>query len=209
MPWSGLENSKFNEFFAEKDGIADGTEHLASSLVLFRIEVVVSGLDVVVDVGAVDLNHLNTESEPHGFEEGVANVPELCDVVGADIVTALHVGYDLEVEIAEHADASVYPIVGAIVEVLHGLGDVAEEGGGILDASLKVVNMLSLKSTNEDTVDQLGHIKDSGKSTIRFSATHACDQPGEFTTAICGIELGIGCSSNKSRGEVFHGKYIN
>ena len=171
MPWSGLENSKFNEFFAEKDGIADGAEHLASSLVLFRIEVVVSGLDVVVDVGAVDLNHLNTESEPHGFEEGVANVPELCDVVGADIVTALHVGYDLEVEIAEHADASAYPIVGAIVEVLHGLGDVAEEGGGILDASLKVVNGLNLESANKVTVNQIGRVGSRGAE--RVSRTRA------------------------------------
>ena len=42
-----------------------------------------------------------------------------------------------------------------------------DEGVDILDASLKVVNMLNLECTNEDTVDQLNHIE--GRDTKRAS----------------------------------------
>ena len=87
-----MEDAHFHELLGEKDGIADDAVHLASCLVLFSVEVVDSSLDVVVDVVAVDLNRLFLEFRIHGLEEGVANVLELCDVIGADLVTALHLG---------------------------------------------------------------------------------------------------------------------
>ena len=42
------------------------------------------------------------------------------------------------------------------------------------------------------------------KFRFKFWATLALSQPGEFTTAICGIKLGKGCRDNKSCSEVLH-----
>ena len=129
-----MEDAHFHELLGEKDGIADHAVELTSCLVLFGIEVVDTGLDVVVDVVAVDLNRLFLEFGTLGVEEGVANVLQLCDVIGADLVTALHLGGELGVEVAEFGDASAILFGGGICEVLIGGLDVSDEGVDILDA---------------------------------------------------------------------------
>ena len=191
-----MEDAEIHEFFAEKDGIADGAEHLASSLVLFSIEVVVSGLDVVVDVGAVDLNHLFIDFEILGVEEGVANVLELCGVFGAYLVTALHLRGDLGVEQSELVDASGHLVGGAFIEFLNGDGDVTDEGVDILDACLKVLNVLNLESSSEDTVNQLSHVRSRhSKRASHIYATITFLRAWLFITAFR-VELGEGCCRN-------------
>ena len=51
---SSLDDTESHEVAAEKDRGADDSEQLASCLELARIKVVVSGLDVVVDLDAIE-----------------------------------------------------------------------------------------------------------------------------------------------------------
>ena len=182
---SGLEDAKIHEVFAPEDGGADGADLLASSLVRAGREVLGSGLDLVVDGYAVEEHVLSrVDDEPLGVEEGVTHFLKFGDIIGADLLTVLHGGGDLGYELAELVDASGNLVEGAGLEVLNGSGHMGDEGVDVLDASLKAVNVLSLESTNEDTVDHLGHIKDShGNRAIRFSATKTGVRNGHCTTA--------------------------
>ena len=188
---SGLEDTKIHEVVSPEDGGADGSDLLASSLVRAVREVLGSGLDLIVDRYAVEKHVLcRVDDEPLGVEEGVAHLLQLGYVIGADLLTVLHGGGDLGYELAELVDASGNLVEGAGLEVLNGSGHMGDEGVDVLDASLKAVNMLSLESTNEDTVDHLGHIKDShGNRAILICATNTCESTGHFFTAICGIEI--------------------
>ena len=158
---SSLDDAEIDELAAPKDGGADGSDLLASSLELASHEVGVSGLDVIVDGDTVEKHVLRgVDDKLLGVEEGVAHALELCDVVGADLLAVLHSGGNLGDELAELVDTSGNLAEGALLEVLHGGVHVADEWVDVLDASLKVVNMLSRECTDEDTVDQLGHIED-------------------------------------------------
>ena len=165
---SGLEDSHIHEVVAPEDGGGDGADLLASSLERAASDVQGSGLDLVVDGHAVEEHVLSrVDDEPLGVEEDIAHFLELVDVIGADLLTVLHGGGDLGDEMAELVNASGNLVEGSSLEVLNGVGNMTDEGVDVLDASLEVVNVLCLESTYEDTVDQLSHIKDSGKSTIQ------------------------------------------
>ena len=100
------------------------------------------------------------DEELLGVEEGIAHALELCDIIGADLLTVLHRGGDLGDELAELVDASGNLAEGALLEVLHGGVHVADEWVDVLDASLKVVDMLGRECTDDGPVDQLGHVED-------------------------------------------------
>ena len=154
---SSLENSEFK--VALKDGGADDAVHLASSLVLLRFEVVVSSPHIVVYLDTVNHHTLFIDGESLWVDEGVAYVLELCDAIIANLVTALHGGGDLGVEITELEDGRGHLVGGAFLKVIHGGSDVSDEGVNILDACLKAINVLNLESSNEDTVNQLSYIR--------------------------------------------------
>ena len=137
---------------AELDGGADSAVHISSCIVQLRIVVVVSGHHVIVDIDAIDLANLLLDVGLLGMEEGVANVLELSDIIGAEFSTALHVGGELGEEIAELFDAFVHLLDGAIVEASRGVVDVSDEGVIILDACLKSINALNMCSS-EDTAN--------------------------------------------------------
>ena len=195
---SGLDKSEFK--VALKNGDADGAVHLTSSLVLLRLEVVVSGRHVVVYLDAVNHHTLFIDGESLGVDEGVAYVLELCDAIGANLVTALHGGGDLGVEITELEDGRGHLVGGAFLKVIHGGSDVSDEGVDILDACLKAINVLNLEGPNEDTVNQLSHIRSRhhAKRATHIIATQTPWIRGQFTAAICRIKLCKGCSRNKS-----------
>ena len=150
-----------HEVTAPEDGGADVSDLLASSLERAGNEVLVSGLDVIVDGYAVEKHVLGrVDEELLGVEEGISHVLKLSHIIGTDLITVLQGSGDLGYELAELVDASGNLMEGAILEVIHGDGDVGYEGINILDASLEAVDVLSLESANEYTVDQLSHVKD-------------------------------------------------
>ena len=101
------------------------------------------------------------------MKEGISHVLEPCYVIRADLLAIFHSGAYLGDEFAELVDTRSNLVERAGFKVLHSGGDVGNEGVDILDASLKVINVLSLECTNEDTVDQLNHIE--GRDTKRAS----------------------------------------
>ena len=98
----------------------------------------------------------------------VAHVLKLGGVGGADLPAALRGGAGLGEELSELGEASGHPVGGAVLEVLHGGGEVGAEGADILDARLKAVAVLSLESAKE----ALGEIRDVNKvgKHCRFAA---------------------------------------
>ena len=139
-----------------------------------------------------------------GMEEGITHVLEFGDIVRADLLAVLHGGANLGYELAELVDTSSNLVEGAGFKVLQSGGDVGNEGVDILDASLKVINVLSLECTNEDTVDQLDHVKsrDSKRASnilgVKFWASKTTCVSGHLPTAISRIELGMSCCGEKS-----------
>ena len=187
---------------AELDGGADLAVHISSCLVQFRIEIVVSGHHIVVNVDGIDPTNLFLDLRTLGVKEGVTNVLERCDVIGAEFSTALHGCGELGEELAELGDAFGHLFGGSFVEVIRGGGDVSDEGVSILDACPKVINALNL-SSSEDTANQRSHVRDrdvfrASHIVARFFATNTSGISRTFIiTAKIRKILGRDCCSNK------------
>ena len=183
---------------AELDGGADSAVHISSCIPQLRFVVVVSGHHVVVDIDAIDLANLLLDVGLLGMEEGVANVLELSDIIGAEFSTALHVGGELGEEIAELFDAFVHLVDGAIVEASRGVVDVSDEGVIILDACRKfiVINALNL-SSSEDTGNQRSRVRSRDAISVSVIAFNTSGLWGTvFITAVLRLvrKWSKGCS---------------
>ena len=155
-----MNDPEVNDVVAPKDGGADGSVQLTSSLVRSGSEVLVSGLNVIVDGHAVEKHDLHrVNDELLRVKEGVAHILEFCDIVGANLLAVLYSGANLGYELAELVDTCSNFFKGAILKVLHGCGYVGDEGVDIFGAILKVINVLNLESANEDTINKLNHVK--------------------------------------------------
>ena len=168
MMWSGLDDAKIHKFAAEYDWGADLAEQLTSGLELAISEIVVSGLEVVIDLMAIEKHTLRFDFDLLGVEESVTYVLELSDVIGFDKRALLRKVSDLGDELADLVDASanlvvlamvVVMVVGAILKVLHSKVNVVDDLTGIELASLKVFDLLSLKSAFENTINEQGHVQ--------------------------------------------------
>ena len=159
-----MENAKIHEGLAELDGGTDLAVQLASFLEVAASEVVVSGLEVVVDLDVVDEHTFMFDFDflTPGVEEGGANVLELGDVGVFNNLALLNSGGYLGHEIAELFDASfnlalvaTMPVmlVIAILKVLGNLVHCGYEGVPIPDASLNVILVLRPKSAFDNTVN--------------------------------------------------------
>ena len=142
---------------AEWDGGSDCAVLLASVLELSGSEVVVSGLEVVVDLDVVEFHTLiiDIDFEPLGGDESVTNFLELPDVVEFEFVylALIHVDVDLGDELAELFNASLNLVLGAILKVLRDSVHVGDEGVGIVLAFLKAFGILSVKSAFDNTAN--------------------------------------------------------
>ena len=198
---SGLDDAEIHEVAAPDHLSTDLSELLASGLPRASNEVLVSGLDVVVDRDTVEKHVLcRVDEELLGVEEGVAHFLELGDIVGADLLAVLHGGADSGDEVAELVNTGGNLVEGAGLEVLHGGGHVAGEGVDILDASLEAGNVLGLECTNEDSVDQLDNVLSDFKftSNVVFGALACIGARDGISMAARGSDLAEGCSDEKS-----------
>ena len=136
-------------------------------------EVVVSSLEVIIDLDVVYDHTLIFDFLALGVKEGVADALKLGDIVIFNNLAYLHGGSDLGEEQAElfdavfnHALVVMPPAVWAIVLVLvaiamlkvsYNLVDLGYEGADIPNACLNV-DLLRLKSAFDNTVNKLVHV---------------------------------------------------
>ena len=154
---------------APEDHGSDGSVLLASFLILASLHVLSSGLDVLVDLNTVveDLL-LSVNNQLLGVEEGLAHLLESLSIFGADLGAVLHANADFLDEKTELVDTISDLAEGAVFEVLDSLGHVNDERVDVLDASVEVLNMFNLKSTNQESVNKLGDFKRSNAQYVEF-----------------------------------------
>ena len=165
-----MDDAEIHKFAAKYDRGANLAEQLTSGLELAISEIVVSGLEVVVNLMAIEKHTFRFDFDLLGVEESVTYVLELSDVIGFDKRALLRDESDLRDELADLVDAStnlvvgamglvVVMVVGTILKVLHSKVNVVNDFVGIELASLEVFDLLSLKSAFENTVNQQGHVQ--------------------------------------------------
>ena len=119
----------------------------------------------------------------------------------------LHADADFLDEKTELVDAVSDLAEGTILKVGDSLGHVSDERVDVLDACVEVFDMLNLKSTNQETVDELGHF--DSRSTHKVNSSDSFALSVIFTILRIMITasspmLSCGLSGQKAKSEVFH-----